>query len=401
MKTSVKILIAIAVLIVCSMAALAGIQKGLEKQLDKKYTDNINEKMCKSLDVKKFQGVYVQNKSLEEKDMMLYGSSELGTTFIQQHPNNFYKDKIRDYNINIIGRGHYQTLIHSINVGALDDSKKTKKIGLIISPQWFTKEGISKEGFKANFSELQFYEFMDNKEISKDTKVKLCKRVRQLISRDSKSINMWIYSSLYMQDSFIASSVLNIFKPYYYIKKQVLYTLDLKQSLDMIDNGNKENKKANVNKSNINWKEELYSAEQQGKEACTNNEYGIYDKYFEKYIKKDYSSLKGSSKNESYTDSPEFEDLNLFMQICKEINVEPLIISVPVHGKLYDYLEFDKLDRKEYYGKIRKIAESNNASLLDLSEYEYEKYFLCDKMHLGWKGWIRINEGINRYYNEN
>ncbi|MBQ8338212.1 MAG: hypothetical protein IJY33_03625, partial [Oscillospiraceae bacterium] len=34
------------------------------------------------------------------------------------------------------------------------------------------------------------------------------------------------------------------------------------------------------------------------------------------------------------------------------------------------------------------------------SGYEYEEYFLCDTMHLGWKGWLKVNEEIDKFYHE-
>lgn len=32
---------------------------------------------------------------------------------------------------------------------------------------------------------------------------------------------------------------------------------------------------------------------------------------------------------------------------------------------------------------------------------EYEDYFLKDVMHLGWKGWVYVDEAIDKYYKEN
>ncbi|WP_061997043.1 D-alanyl-lipoteichoic acid biosynthesis protein DltD [Clostridium sp. ATCC 25772] len=399
MKNAVRTIIGIGLFFVLSIGFLTGSQIYLKSKLESKYNDNVDKALAKDLSVDKFQGIYIQNKELQNNNLMLYGSSELSTTFIPQHPNNFYLDKESNYNISVIGRGHCQSIIHAINTGALNNTSSNKKIAFVLSPQWFTEDGLSKEGFEANFSELQFYKLMNNKNISKELKLKICARIIQFTDESSNLKNIKLYSKLYSNNNIISNIGLGLLKPYYYIKEEALYTLDLKQSLDKINEVKDEESK--VNKKPIDWTSQLEQAVKEGEKAATNNEYGVYDSYFEKYIKNDYEKLKGSYKTLKYTESPEYNDLDLLIEICKETGVKPLLISVPVHSKWYDYCGFDKNNKEEYYEKIREIALKNNIELLDLSEKENEKYVLCDIMHLGWKGWVYINEEIDQYYNEN
>jgi len=36
----------------------------------------------------------------------------------------------------------------------------------------------------------------------------------------------------------------------------------------------------------------------------------------------------------------------------------------------------------------------------DFSDKEYEKYFLKDIMHMGWKGWVYFDEAVFNFYNQ-
>ena len=45
------------------------------------------------------------------------------------------------------------------------------------------------------------------------------------------------------------------------------------------------------------------------------------------------------------------------------------------------------------------LAEYENVTLLDLTGYEYESYFLCDTMHLGWKGWLAVDRAMVEFWN--
>jgi len=77
-----------------------------------------------------------------------------------------------------------------------------------------------------------------------------------------------------------------------------------------------------------------------------------------------------------------------------------MFVSVPLHGEWSDHTGFTKERRQSYYDKVENIVSEYDVDFVDLSEYEYEKYFLCDTMHLGWKGWLKVNEEINEFYHE-
>ena len=117
------------------------------------------------------------------------------------------------------------------------------------------------------------------------------------------------------------------------------------------------------------------------------------------YVEPKYKELKDTQKDMSYDESLEYEDLELFLNISKELGLDLHLISVPVHGIWYDYVGFPKEKRQSYYKKIREIASSHKTALLDLSNHEYTDYFLKDIMHLGWKGWLYIDEEIIKVKN--
>jgi D-alanine transfer protein len=151
----------------------------------------------------------------------------------------------------------------------------------------------------------------------------------------------------------------------------------------------------------FDWEEERIKAVSFAQTETDNNSYYIQNDYYDTYIRNKIESCKGSSKNASYLESPEYDDLMLFMDICKNMQIDPLIISIPVHGKWYDYCEFDINERQNYYEKINKTVQSYNFKIADFSSHEYEPYFLKDIMHIGWKGWIYFNEAIDEYYRAN
>jgi len=333
------------------------------------------------------------SENTDDKTITILGSSELGTTFIQTHPLNLFGNKGYNYNTMLIGGGHYQSLWHAINLGALANSKTFKKVVLIVSPQWFSKEGVSPSAFAGTYSYTSYIRLMNNKNITNVTKQNISNRLEKLLPQQKKDIQD-VYSTY--------SNFYNIFS-----KESILLSWQANKQLNIKKVENTYQKivryKDVVTKDikSIDWNSLMQKAEEYGKTACANNPYGIYNKYFNTYISPKIVSLKGSSKSSSYAVSDEYNDLKLFLDVCKETNVKPMIVIVPVNGLWYDYTEFSKTDRQTYYSNIRKICLEYNTDCADFSDKEYEKYFLCDIMHLGWKGWVYINDEIYKFYSKN
>jgi len=151
---------------------------------------------------------------------------------------------------------------------------------------------------------------------------------------------------------------------------------------------------------NLNWEEEYAKAEAQGKEKVTNNDLYVEDEYYNKYVKDRYDELSGSSSNVDLTSSKEFKDYELFLNISEELGAKPLVILMPVNGIYYDHLGITKDKREEFYSKVQELAEAKGFTVLNLQDKEYEKYYLTDVMHLGWKGWLNVNEEISKYFSE-
>ena len=127
-----------------------------------KYYDEIG----KTLSFVKNKGLILQEKALERNDnISIYGSSELAGVIIPTHPDNFFNSKRDGFQVNLIGTGYCQSIIHAINFAALGDKLKNKKIVLILSPQWFTDKGLTAAQFDMNISELQFYQVFHNNNI--------------------------------------------------------------------------------------------------------------------------------------------------------------------------------------------------------------------------------------------
>jgi len=206
-----------------------------------------------------------------------------------------------------------------------------------------------------------------------------------------------LYASLFLQENIIDKILHYMTLPYFKLKENLLetrYSLDLLIELKKLPNKNNEEK---IN--NIDFKEQYAIAEKQGRDSVTNNKFYVDDNYYDKYLKEKVDDLTGIYKNTNLTNSVEYNDFNFFLDLCDDLNIKPYIVLVGVNGWYYDYTGITENERNEFYNKLESIALEKKFDVLNLRKYEYEKYYLSDVMHLGWKGWISVTEEMYKYFN--
>lgn len=392
--------------IIISMLVLLGcIVFGVLFTLDKYYTSKIQGRyynaMDKELIYQKFKGLELQDESFKRSDVInVYGSSELNTKSVDTHPSNFFKEHYGGFDVNLIGTGYCQSIIHAINLGALNDNVKDKKIVIIISPQWFSKDGLTPEQFNMNFSELQFYELLNNKNLDSSVKNYVANRVNYLTSKDSSYFNMHIYAYLNSKNNIFTKIILTVMEPYYKFQHYLLTIRDKSKTYEILEKY-KTYPSSKKDITPINWSDEQDKANETGKAKANNNEFYIKNDVYNSNIKNNIQSYKDYYKGQSYSQSPEYEDLKVLLSICKQRGIKPLFVSVPANGRWYDYGGFTKDERKTYYDKVKNLIDSYGYDVADFTTNEYEPYFLQDTMHLGWKGWLNVDKAIDEYYNKN
>lgn len=370
--------------------------------INKKYDSLIKTKDISSIkhtynQIVRDRGGVLKDKMREDGDLMLFGSSELSSS-VNQNPINMFPNNYANYDVSVYGRAHTQSLQHSAIISSTENLESRDKIAIIISAQWFDFDTIKGNGteFSVNFSELQFYDFLNNEELSDESKLYFAERVGYQLEQSGQFLEEELYAKLYIKEDKISKIIFNVLKPYYKFKENMLRVKDKVQTIKSIKD--LEDKTSNVNIKNINWEEEYYKAEQEGKSKVSNNELYIDDDYYNEYIKDIYDQVKDKWKDKDLLAAPELGDYKLLLQVCNELEVKPLIVLMPVNGIYYDHMGWTEDKRTEFYSEIEKLAKEHGFDVLNLQDKEYEKYYLSDVMHLGWKGWLNIDEEMSKYF---
>lgn len=320
---------------------------------------------------------------MDQNTLPVFGSSELvSLEDYEKNVSSFLNGP--DMNIVTIGAGWFQSLSHAMSLGAVADAVPGNKVALILSPQWFGGQESLKNAFPERFGEENLLEFLQNDKISDANKEYVLHRTLSLLADSPMQYSRIVkYKNAYENRFSIDGVYTLIMRKYWNLRgKYHVYK--------QLPNMHKELPSADL--SAMDYDKMLELAERQAEASCTNNDFGIYDSYWDTYVKETYEKGEVKEKTQIFTESVEYEDLRCFLNVAKELDLEVILVSVPVHEKWYWYQGW-LCD--EYYSNIQTIAkEYSNLSFVDLTEYADEKYFLKDVMHLGWKGWVRVNEAL-------
>lgn len=385
----------------CLLAAVLGLiaVRGVIVATMPEYPDALGNEAIEE----KITGEYMMKAAAEKDDtLIIFGSSELKTTEICTHPANFFAGKRCGFQVDLIGRGSCQSLVHAMAIASSGESLSGKQVVLITAPQSYVEDGIAPDLFMANFSEQQMLSLLADDTLPQESKRYLAARVAELIAEYNEQYDAelqthtaaGLMSRAAADENALAQALL---APYAAASEWLLDTRDMVTARKAIAAA-PQMQTANTS-AQIDWDAEEAAALAQAAEMVTGNEYYMEDGYYETYIGRRLAQQEGKDAALSYAESPEYDDLRCLFDVCRAKQLDVLFVHVPMNGKWSDYTGFDAEKRGEYYENVREIAaEYDNVTLLDLTDREYEPYFLCDTMHLGWKGWLAVDQAITEFW---
>ena len=335
--------------------------------------------------------------NMNEGSFPVFGSSEfqhgVGEGY---HPDDVFAET--RFNPMLIGAGYYQSLSHAVTLASIEPSLTKRKAVLILSPQWFRKSGVIDQAYASRFSETHYAGMLMNDKLSDETKEYISKRTQELLQVDQTTLEHVVRheSVLWKQDGALADRLIEQFWNAFLQEKE-LFSMAALEDVSGIRTGSG----IPEQEKEPDWESLLAQAETQGEKENQNQFYMNDTSYkrLEPHLKE--KEGKDSDAVNGYQNSPEYDDLRCFLQVCRELDVEPMLVLLPVNGYYYDYTGFPREARQGYYEKIRAVASEYGAKVADFSDQEFTKYFFEDRVHIGKKGWVMVNESLYEFYQEN
>lgn len=333
----------------------------------------------------KSESVDFTTTNMSDDGILTFGTSELyiSSPLVNQCPQKVFGESVSGVDMTYVGEAFDQSLWQAIAAGAYAPSSKNRKVVLMLSPQWFFKGNGQQSKFSSKFSYQLYKGFLENDSISDDTKTYVRQRLEALGVEGTQI-------AAANDDTFVDA----INDAAY----QFSNDLRIRSKIDALVKGSPKNsqvRSAGEPTGEPNWDALLSDAQAQGEQSCTNNDYGIHDAYWDK------NSQYKSEQNQDFVHADEeWADFQCFLKVCKEAGLEPLVVILPMHGSWYDEMGVTSDTRAQFYDQARSLCDEAGVAYADFSSCEYEKYFLCDTVHPGWIGWVRIEHAVYDFAND-
>ena len=330
--------------------------------------------------------------NLTSTSIPVFGSSE----FRHGRSTPYHPAKVlsgQPFRLMLIGAGYYQSLSHATALAAMGDELPQKQAVFILSPQWVRGKGVSSQVYTSRFSEYNYIQMLQNPHLSDETKNYILERTDKLLKADpamAKRVKSYQRVYLTKDATFLEKLSCKIYLSF--LEDKLMVSLSLKALA-----GGVSSQEYPQGAPEPNWKALSEKAAVDGAKANTTNPFGMDNGFYNLYKNNYIKSKKDSATKADYLNSQEYGDMICFLKVCQDLQIKPLLVSLPFNGPWYDYMGLSAEKRQEYYEKIQAIAQDYGAELLDLSSYEYTPYFFEDNTHIAREGWVKLNEGLYQF----
>lgn len=362
------------------------------------YSQKSLQESSVSFSTQLVKGEAVKNAAFADKKVNyvpFFGSSEL-SRIDSLHPSVLAEKYHRNYQPFMLGKAGSDSLVHFLNMQEMQGTLKTKKAVYVVSPQWFTKIG-SDAGFDLFYSPLQLVDWLLNIGTNKPTTTDQFV-ASQVLERSVVKNNAY-YNRLLKQiengDSLSEASLSTLrFKHRILSRQDALFSRLEKSS-------NYKNRVLPAAKS----LPQIYSKNaldrlgyEEGKKGTSNNAFHIKNSFYTTRVMPEKNSLKNSQKNYNYEQSVEYAYFQSVLDNFAKNHTDVMFVITPVNQR---WAKYTGLNNEMYQASVAKIKYQLQSqgfnNIADLSQDGGEDYFMQDTIHVGWRGWLALDQYLNPF----
>ena len=282
--------------------------------------------------------------SMTDRSLVVFGSSEFSTpsSIVPQVASQVFGTTNYGLDLMLVGEAYDQSLWQTIALGALAQKEglPRQKCALIVSPGWFVDGGEDASTFQTRFSYSLYQAFCDNDAISDETKAYVRQRLGEL-GIDETTLDS--ASGSLPQDG-LNRIVFSAFDD-----------LSLRRDLQDVRVRGIERVDGQAEQA-PDWDAMRAEALEYAKTRSTNNDWGVEDGFYSKALAPVLDAATGSRANETYSDTPEYDDLTAFLQVANECGIDVMVVICPEMGPYYDLLGIDAQTRENCYSHVRQVC---------------------------------------------
>jgi D-alanine transfer protein len=332
----------------------------------------------------KNQGLAFQRAAARAPDiLLLYGSSEL----IDPVPNrasDFFSSAPSGFQVCPVGKAGTNSLITLQKLGALGSDLRDRKVVISLSPSSFLTPAVSPYSYAGNFSLPAASGVLFGDVLDLDLKAKIVKRMSQFPDTLAKSALLQLAATCLASGRPLDRVVLMAIWPLGKLQNTVLDLQDHFEALVYILGEGKTIPWHRLRPSNSRK-----ARADDGQAAVVPESFGAI------------RSARDAAFRARIAAASEWFDLELLFRTLTELGAQPLIVSMPIDGTLYDTRGVSRSARQVYYDRMSKLVQRYHFPLIQFEDHDADPTFLiAHREHPTPKGWTYYDRALDDFFHK-
>ena len=319
----------------------------------------------------------------------LYASSELVTPPVPERASIFFRTAPTGFQVSPVGAGGMAPLIILQKIGALGSDLRGKKLAISLSPGLTTNPG--RKAYEGNFSLMAASEMVFGTGVNFGLKRKIASRMLECSSTVEKSPLLEFALRRLASDRWFDRIVFCALWPIGKEQNAVLEMQDHFAAFNYIRH--KIKPASQIHPEILDWSKLIASVG--GTKTTGTNKVTKASSLDEEIM----PSRRDLAFRNRMNAAPGWIDLELLLRTLAKVHAQPLLLSMPLAGDLYDQEGVSRSARESYYVKLRALVQRYHFALVEFKGHDEDPAFLYrHKSHLTAKGWMFYNRALDDFF---
>ena len=336
----------------------------------------------------KNQGMSLQRKALRSPDLVsLYGSSEL-RKLVTDKAGIFFSSYPTGFAVFQVGRAGSTCLNLLQKVGAAAPLSGPRRVAISLSSTWFL-DPVDPRYYAGNFSKQQALAVLFDPRLSFALKSDLAQRMLQYPRTVPPGSLLALTLQHLAANTAWDRAVYRIMRPLGLLQNAVYSAQDhFETALYILDHRGQWQSVITRATAALDWPALLAKAAQ---ESSPHREGDMSAR--DRHLNSD------AAYRETLDRSLEWGDLELLLRTFQELNLDPLILSMPPDGLHYEGLGVTRAGLAEYSRRLHALCDRYHTRVESFDDHLEDSPFLMDHHdHMSVKGWMYYNQAIDDFF---
>jgi len=352
-------------------------------------------------------GSELERLAIKQDDLlMIYGASELVLLDTKYQANKFFSSYPTGFMVFNVATKGGSALTLAQKFAGLGSDLRGRRLVLALGPAIMTMAPygeVNTRHYDANFSPLNALELTFSPDLSMQTKQHAARRT--LDFPDPLKDQAFIKFALerLAGNSLVDKILYYLCWPLGRLDIVILRMQDHYATVNFIRHLSKADVTIKHEPKEIDWEALIPIAEKEQIASTNSNPFGIdnsqWPKIKELFVKPVPLGKKDNEFEWDVNSAREWEDLDIALQVIKELNGNVIVMSAPMNVPLWERIGVSEQAQNTYYEKLHSVVEPYGLPIIDLHQYGTIKYFSMDlASHASRKGWIYVDQTLDAIY---